>query len=84
MTQGKGIPLPLLRLWSHQQKCPGDVVRTHAFANVPGTCLRVISPYSTITVSLPVRPNTSGEYISSACAGGTTYVPGVVARAVYV
>ena len=40
--------------------------------------------YSTITQSDPLRPNTSGEYISSARAGGTTYVPGVVARAVYV
>ena len=37
--------------------------------------------YSTITQSLPLRPNTSGEYISSALAGGTTNVPGVVARA---
>lgn len=37
--------------------------------------------YSTITQSLALRPNTSGEYISSALAGGTTKVPGVVARA---
>ncbi len=37
--------------------------------------------YSTITTSLPVRPKTSGECISSALAGGTTKVPGVVARA---
>ena len=28
--------------------------------------------YSTTTRSLPVRPKTSGEYISSALAGGTT------------
>ena len=40
--------------------------------------------YSTITQSLPLRPNTSGEYISSALAGGTTNLPGVVARAMYV
>ena len=39
--------------------------------------------YSTITQSLPLRPKTSGEYISSALAGGTTNVPGVVARATY-
>jgi hypothetical protein len=36
--------------------------------------------YSITTRSLPLRPNTSGEYISSALAGGTTNVPGVVAR----
>jgi hypothetical protein len=39
--------------------------------------------YSTITQSLALRPKTSGEYISSALAGGTTKVPGVVARATY-
>ena len=37
---------------------------------------------STTTQSLPLRPKTSGEYISSAFAGGTMKVPGVVARAV--
>jgi hypothetical protein len=37
--------------------------------------------YSTITTSLALRPNTSGEYISSAFAGGTTKRPGTVARA---
>ncbi len=37
--------------------------------------------YSTITQSLALRPKTSGEYISSALEGGTTKVPGVVARA---
>jgi hypothetical protein len=37
--------------------------------------------YSTMTMSPPLRPKTSGEYISSALAGGTTNVPGVVARA---
>ena len=37
--------------------------------------------YSTITKSLLLRPNTSGEYISSTLVGGTTKVPGVVARA---
>lgn len=40
--------------------------------------------YSTITQSLLPRPKTSGEYISSALAGGTMNVPGVVARATYV
>ncbi len=40
-----------------------------------------IKGYSTISQSLPLRPKTSGEYISSALAGGTTKVPGVVARA---
>jgi pimeloyl-ACP methyl ester carboxylesterase len=39
--------------------------------------------YSTITRSLALRPKTSGEYISSALAGGTTKSPGVVARATY-
>ena len=39
--------------------------------------------YSTITQLLLLRPKTSGEYISSALAGGTTNVPGVVARATY-
>jgi hypothetical protein len=39
--------------------------------------------YSTITQSLLLRPKTSGEYISSTLAGGTTNVPGVVARATY-
>jgi hypothetical protein len=39
--------------------------------------------YSTITQSLLPRPKTSGAYISSALAGGTTKVPGVVARATY-
>ena len=33
------------------------------------------------TLSVPPRPNVSGEYISSAFTGGTTNVPGVVARA---
>lgn len=42
------------------------------------------APYSTTTQSLLLRPNTSGEYISSALAGGTTNVPGVVARVMYV
>ena len=58
-------------------------MRTLAFARPRDMSFHAL-PYSTITVSLPVRPNTSGEYISSAWAGGTTYVPGVVARAVYV
>ena len=34
-----------------------------------------------MTQSLALRPKTSGEYISSAFAGGTTNVPGVVALA---
>jgi hypothetical protein len=38
-------------------------------------------PYRITTLSLALRPNTSGEYISSALAGGTTNSPGVVARA---
>ena len=38
--------------------------------------------YLIITQSLLLRPNTSGEYISSALVGGTTNVPGVVARAI--
>ena len=37
---------------------------------------------STTTQSVPLRPNVSGAYISSALAGGTTNVPGVVALAV--
>ena len=37
--------------------------------------------YSTTSMSVPLRPNVSGEYISSALAGGTTNEPGVVARA---
>jgi len=41
-----------------------------------------LDSYSTTTQSLALRPNTSGEYISSAFAGGTTKVPGVVARAI--
>ena len=40
--------------------------------------------YSTTTRSVPLRPKTSGEYISSALVGGTMNVPGVVARATYV
>jgi len=36
---------------------------------------------STITMSDDERPNVSGAYISSALVGGTTKVPGVVARA---
>jgi len=43
--------------------------------------LRRLCAYSTITQSLLLRPKTSGEYISSALAGGATKVPGVVARA---
>ncbi|MGD9092770.1 MAG: hypothetical protein PVF74_07965, partial [Anaerolineales bacterium] len=35
--------------------------------------------YSTITQSLLLRLNTSGEYISYALVGGTTNVPGVLA-----
>jgi hypothetical protein len=37
--------------------------------------------HSTMTRSLPPRPNVSGIYISSAFGGGTTKLPGVVARA---
>ena len=37
--------------------------------------------YSTITRSLALLPKVSGWYISSALAGGTTKLPGVVARA---
>lgn len=37
--------------------------------------------YSTITRSVALRPNVSGAYISSTFVGGTTKVPGVVARA---
>ena len=85
MTQVIRILLPLLRLWSHKQKCPGDLAANTSVRPSPGhVSALACAAYSTITVSLPVRPNTSGEYISSACAGGTTYVPGVVARAVYV
>ena len=40
--------------------------------------------YWMIMRSVPVRPKTSGEYISSALAGGTTNSPGVVAVASYV
>ncbi len=36
----------------------------------------------TTTKSLPLLPNTSGEYNSSALAGGATNVPGVAARAI--
>ena len=39
------------------------------------------SLYSTTMRSLAPRPKVSGAYISSALAGGTTKVPGVVARA---
>ncbi len=42
----------------------------------------LLIPHSTTTRSVPLRPKTSGEYISSALAGGTMKVPGVVARAV--
>jgi hypothetical protein len=38
--------------------------------------------YSTITRSVAPRPNTSGEYISSALGEPAVKVPGVVARAV--
>src|SRR5438094_278116 len=40
----------------------------------------------TVTVNTPpsLRPWTAGLYISSACAGGRTNTPGVVARATYV
>lgn len=41
-----------------------------------------IGLYSTVKRPDAVRPNTSGEYISSAFAEGSTYSPGVVARAV--
>lgn len=37
--------------------------------------------YSTNTRSPALRPKVSGMYISSALAGGTTKLPGVVARA---
>src|SRR5690606_30595403 len=40
-------------------------------------------PHRTSKELAPVRPNTSGLYISSACVGGTTKRPGVVARARY-
>src|SRR5258705_11347294 len=42
--------------------------------------------FRSVTVKTPpsLRPCTAGLYISSACAGGRTNVPGVVARATYV
>lgn len=46
--------------------------------------MNMIYLYSTITTALPLRPKTSGEYISSALAGGTMNRPGVVALAMYV
>ena len=63
----------------------GFMGSSHAYhSDLPeGACLRggPATGYSTITLSLLLRPKTSGEYISSALAGGTTKVPGVVARA---
>src|SRR6185436_13277914 len=38
----------------------------------------------TVTTAEPVRPKTSGSYISSACVGAVRNVPEVVARATYV
>lgn len=40
-----------------------------------------LDAYCTTSRSLPARPKVSGWYISSALVGGTTKVPGVVARA---
>jgi hypothetical protein len=37
--------------------------------------------HSTMSLSPGPRPKVSGEYISSALGGGTTKMPGVVARA---
>lgn len=43
---------------------------------------RLAVVYFTTNLAVAVRPNTSGEYISSAFKGGKTYSPGVVASAV--
>lgn len=48
-----------------------------------GSARRARTAYSTTTRSVPLRPKVSGWYISSALAGGTTKLPGVVARAMY-
>ncbi len=37
----------------------------------------------TSIVAVSVRPNTSGSYISSTCAGAVRNVPDVVARTTY-
>ena len=52
------------------------------FSACPVVGNRITGSYLMITQSLPLRPKTSGEYISSALAGGTMNVPGVVARAI--
>ena len=59
----------------------GDHRSRHASRGVVVASTR--EGYSTISRSVEVRPNVSGEYISSARVGGTTNEPGVVARATY-
>src|SRR5215212_9591582 len=60
-----------------------DFLLPHAATSATSSTRFKFAPYSTITRSLPPRPNVSGMYISSALGGGTTKLPGVVARATY-
>jgi hypothetical protein len=53
-------------------------------AVAPRAVSRGVYGAHTSTHSVAPRPNVSGVYISSARGGGTTKVPGVVARASYV
>src|SRR5882724_1605267 len=63
------------------QPCGGD----RATGNRQGPAASTHG-FRSVTVKTPpsLRPCTAGLYISSACAGGRTNVPGVVARATYV
>jgi hypothetical protein len=64
------------RGWKRSNHCAGRAVPK----NLTGKTAQA-GGYCTTTLSEALRPKVSGEYISSALAGGTTNVPGVVARA---
>src|SRR5262249_9512205 len=66
------------------EKDPARPEETRGAAREEGLERRPCRHHSTMRRSPAPRPNTSGLYISSAFGGGTTKLPGVVARATYV
>ncbi len=75
-TIGRNVAIKQMRAY---QPRPDEIARFLREAKIQAR----LEHHSTITRSLAERPNVSGMYISSALVGGTTKLPGVVARATY-
>ena len=76
----KGLANPIPSIDTETLGLPRPSALDMPFQGVATQARESFPFYSTRTRSLPLRPNVSGEYISSALAGGTTKFPGVVAR----